>query len=486
MGCVESRLGSELQPNVFNVVNVHERGQRPRTSRLEVTDTHLILHQRGRAPIRWPLRCLRRYGFDAEQFSFESGRRCPTGPGIYYFKCRRAEALFNTLQVQIQNIADDTTSRDLSSLPSNADGRELSRTDSRASAAMDSQGYLETLPRPLTRPSNNIAVGPIASPPLSAPPGANGGVGGISAFPSITGIGGVRSPNSPSVPSSPPATSLFSSSDSRDTSNARVDDRDEPHPPSTPGTDPLSREPPTPTPIDSARTVFLNYVDRTVNFINQNDRPSSYSSSGSDRPSSLINHIDRPQSYSSQNERPASYLKADQLKSGYGLPTSFVKIDDSSRNKNHLYINVDTDIRRERDHVYANLGLDKDIPIVPPRTSLIAGSGGSGSSHSGTTTTTDTDQHNSQINYIQVDVDRGSDSSQTAPLSPIGSVASVVTEFPRGPGSRYATIDFDRTEALSTTAKAKAMWESGSRRTRHNSTYGPMPFPGRNNSTLSD
>ena len=32
------------------------------------------------------------------------GRKNPTGPGIYSFKCRRAENLFNLLQVSIFNI----------------------------------------------------------------------------------------------------------------------------------------------------------------------------------------------------------------------------------------------------------------------------------------------------------------------------------------------------------------------------------------------
>ena len=34
-------------------------------------------------------------------FSFEAGRKTPTGPGVYAFKCRRAEKLFNLLQVRV-------------------------------------------------------------------------------------------------------------------------------------------------------------------------------------------------------------------------------------------------------------------------------------------------------------------------------------------------------------------------------------------------
>lgn len=35
--------------------------------------------------------------------SFEAGRRCPTGPGIYAFRCSRAENLFNLLQSRVRN-----------------------------------------------------------------------------------------------------------------------------------------------------------------------------------------------------------------------------------------------------------------------------------------------------------------------------------------------------------------------------------------------
>lgn len=48
---------------------------------MELTQTELILHTHKRDAVRWPYLCLRRYGYDSNLFSFESGRRCQTGQG---------------------------------------------------------------------------------------------------------------------------------------------------------------------------------------------------------------------------------------------------------------------------------------------------------------------------------------------------------------------------------------------------------------------
>ena len=108
MGCTSSKNDSgDVNPRVFKVFNVDEQGQELNPGKIEITDTDLLLVQKGKDIMRWPLRCLRRYGFDQELFSFESGRRCPTGPGIFAFKCRRAEALFNLLQEYIQRAGQE-------------------------------------------------------------------------------------------------------------------------------------------------------------------------------------------------------------------------------------------------------------------------------------------------------------------------------------------------------------------------------------------
>jgi fibroblast growth factor receptor substrate 2 len=105
MGCISSKADiNDQHPNIFNVKNRDEAGTPISQGQLEITETDLIFYERGKVPKRWPLRSLRRYGFDAEIFSFEAGRRCPSGAGIFEFQCSRAEALFNLLQVFLKII----------------------------------------------------------------------------------------------------------------------------------------------------------------------------------------------------------------------------------------------------------------------------------------------------------------------------------------------------------------------------------------------
>ncbi|MBZ3888970.1 Fibroblast growth factor receptor substrate 2 [Sciurus carolinensis] len=94
-----------LQVQVFagQVINVDDDGNELGSGIMELTDTELILYTRKRDSVKWHYLCLRRYGYDSNLFSFESGRRCQTGQGIFAFKCARAEELFNMLQEIMQN-----------------------------------------------------------------------------------------------------------------------------------------------------------------------------------------------------------------------------------------------------------------------------------------------------------------------------------------------------------------------------------------------
>lgn len=572
MGCVASKPDiNDHHHNIFQVVNVDDLGHRFTAAKLEVTDGELILHQRGKTATRWPLRCLRRYGFDAELFSFESGRRCPTGPGIYAFKCRRAEALFNLLQLQIQNITEDAAGppQDMSEEARAALGDPAIRpilgeprpTLGSSVGATDLEGYLEPMPRPpsvrhnslvsaVSVTSNSVPArlqGSNSVPPRVAGgtgvgmealnvsintmgvcvgsryngggigyPGSvgyrSGGYGGgyntgernnsLSYQPSIdrghnnnsflfsplvadasdSGDGGsvvgggggggrasgggiARLPASPPAPLSPlPVTTFY-------------DERSDDTPP-TPGRDPPS------TPTDPIRGLCMNHVTRIVSYDTHAVpiRPFSFPSCHSTMLTQL-NHGRRPRTY--VNSKCTHY---DTKMTSY----------DSSRGDN-LYVNVEPERSHERSHVYVNLAQDKvEGPAVPPRPSLTlpsSGSGagvaddggccGSGSSNSGTNTT-DTDHHNSQLNYVVIELEVNSDSSAVPPQSPPGSVTSGL-ESPNRMTEGYAQIDFIKTAAISScTGTSVPALDDGFRKTRHNSTFTNPVILTRHNSSLSD
>lgn len=68
-------------PLLFQVINVDDDGNELGSGIMELTDTELILYTRKRDSVKWHYLCLRRYGYDSNLFSFESGRRCQTGQG---------------------------------------------------------------------------------------------------------------------------------------------------------------------------------------------------------------------------------------------------------------------------------------------------------------------------------------------------------------------------------------------------------------------
>ncbi|XP_030070631.1 fibroblast growth factor receptor substrate 2 [Microcaecilia unicolor] len=101
--CPDKETVPDNHRNKFKVINVDDDGNELGSGVMELTDTELILYTRKRDSVKWSYLCLRRYGYDSNLFSFESGRRCQTGQGIFAFKCSRAEELFNMLQEIMQN-----------------------------------------------------------------------------------------------------------------------------------------------------------------------------------------------------------------------------------------------------------------------------------------------------------------------------------------------------------------------------------------------
>jgi PTB domain (IRS-1 type) len=98
---------------------------------LHILGSDIVLYRKNKPPLSWPLGSLRRYGFDANFFTFESGRRCETGEGIFSFKCKRADVLFNTLQSYINGRAYNTDDPNLHDFAvPNASNRNIAQLNS--------------------------------------------------------------------------------------------------------------------------------------------------------------------------------------------------------------------------------------------------------------------------------------------------------------------------------------------------------------------
>ena len=85
----------KLPENVFSVRNIHDDNSRFPKGIIEVTAVELIYTDaKSRDRWVWPLKYLRKYGCDGDIFSFEAGRKCPGGEGLYAFSTKKAAQLF--------------------------------------------------------------------------------------------------------------------------------------------------------------------------------------------------------------------------------------------------------------------------------------------------------------------------------------------------------------------------------------------------------
>ncbi|XP_067009428.1 fibroblast growth factor receptor substrate 2 [Anabrus simplex] len=490
-------------------MNVDDHGNRLNPGRLEITDTDLVLYQRRKPPVKWPLRCLRRYGFDAELFSFESGRRCPTGPGIYAFRCQRAEQLFNLLQAHIQvrnNAGEDAISRDFP-VPSNPGPAVPSRV-----SASGESNYLDPIPvRAVIR--NNV---PTSLRSLSQNGGGSArldSVGSSSNGP-LSPLG-TASPSPPPVPLPNPVPSsnpsvYYANEELFLTSGAPMEMSENNN-------------------LKPVRQSFPVSVAGTVADIT-GEKPISRLSIGSGDGVSLPIPNDvasvRPAAFTS-----ASYVNVDLNSSPLSPPYhadsdgSYAMLElTAEQQQGHLYMNIipgrengmvatsdplptlgrmkscpggvqpsQYDWEKEEAwHCYANL---EPGEIEVPRSYLPKRHSGPSImqqvSHSQQSVLTPPPNQLRQVNYIVLDLDQSkSDSVSTSingpshqqPTSPLGSVSpsSLVPppDSPHRASEGYATIDFNKTVALSHSVNPSMDNDSeGSRKTRHNSTINDLIAP---------
>lgn len=412
-----------MQTELFQVMNVDEQGNRVNPGQLEITECDLVLYQRGKPPIKWPLRTLRRYGFDAEHFSFESGRRCQTGPGIYAFQCRRAEQLFNLLQSRIQIRTNGETV--------GTDGTE-SLPNFPISANRESN-YLEPAPLRRSNPGSRFS--------------SQNGMTRLSSIGSTSGSAGPLSPQSTTspplpldtVPLIPPlpinrplSQNLYAN---EEIIAAVTQDLEETNNNKT------VEEPLSPPPFEHS---YLNSaVLESLPIMNLNNQTS-------DNQYTLLEEVSSP-----GHDNGHLY---ENIVPGTDIVISKFAVKPSQSGTN--FVPLDPRDMEEPFHNYANCDANGSLPRKAPGMVLPT-----------------TPPGEKRLNYIVLDLEPSND----PPKSP---TSSLPPDSPRKPTSGYAAIDFKKTEALSHSVNPTFDNEC-SRKTRHNSNINEL-ISQRQSSSVSD
>lgn len=459
MGCATSKQDiNDINPHMFHVFNVDDQGNSVNAGKLEIefANMDLILHQKGKEPIRWPVRCLRRYGFEQDLFSFESGRRCPTGPGIYAFRCRRAETLFNMLQECIQMAGAESDHHSNSTHSVNG-GQTASRPSSFTDQLTpNSGGYGVILQNNFPfGPSNSqsrrehlYVNGQVASeylPPIQTMSGNNTVLRETTHDYMNTGLAASFIPNNRNGLQSADSTKIQITFDKNDNPSASL--------------------------INYA---VLDLPKSTENLteIDKNDSVRSNGHIGNGNPPK-IKYVDLDKEALMAIQSQGKDALSNGVNNLANIPRNENLVQDSRLSVTNVqqptYINIGAEAKKAEfpreakrpakivipkdQHSYANLDLMPSVGVGnrldPPGMR--------------------------RVNYIQLDLEKNDEKTNgigAVPPSPLSLLS--VPDSPSRRTESYATIDFNKTVALSNSAKPSATPDEGQRKTRHNSTINEL------------
>ena len=456
MGCFQSKAHArETNSHIFRVHNVDDLGAEISPGKIEVTESDLILYQRGKEPILWPLRCLRRYGFDEELFSFESGRRCATGSGIYAFKCRRAEELFSLVQEAIQSVGQQSHLRSQPLV--NGTGTLMPQQNSRPTSMVDphepSGIYLSVRGRVAVVPNDQHLY-------------MNGSV-----VP--------QEESGPNYINTNPNRADAQRRESIDQTAALIDFLHNP---------PVAPAPPAP----PVREETVNYADLDLPGSSENIFDQAEGTYNTDN----TQHQDRyGLEMSIQSSDGQDGLEMDEVaincdtdvfsENEASLP-NYINLNADGRIKEEAAVNIHVDksrpsrpsdlphngsakllpVRRMSvEQNYANLGIGSfNVCPEPNNPTPIQASASGGSSNGANRLSSP-----GELNYIEIDVNKTEGDNTPGVITPSSMSASYCAQDSKRTES-YAMIDINRTLAISNSSKAVSDDDQCVRKTRHNST----------------
>lgn len=493
---------------------------------LGITRFELTLYRKGKDPTTWPIKCLRRYGYDADLFTFEAGRRCMTGEGIYAFRCRQAESLFQTLQSYIQLPIDESQNQDSQTMtstngplviPRNSGSsqhpsqlnqtpgggyyimnRPTSQNISPSADTLTSEGnYLDPTPnRNVTFPNAQMSrfqtgmrINSVSSGPMSPDPHSPGSPSSITDILEVTQL-------NPLPITNPANLNLYQEFPLREHNNNSSSSK------KLIIDCPINLDCPPAEPAPSLNLSVLRREFGMRNVTNDNELPMSLSPTSTTLPAndSLDNsHImymnivmGEPQQLNkipSGSDTPKIVQTPNTTGSMFGIPR--IQNSQYSIDANRLYENLEPgDIRplqqrnRSKPDIFAKVELpsnEKSEPSTPTNhrcvyiqldleqiSSSTVSNSANNSTSSSSTITSSRPTLPTIITTSITSTNSSSNSTTTMSLLPPDSPKTGILD--------YATIDFNKTNALSnSTTPSSELDSEGSRKTRHSSvaTFGP-------------
>ena len=146
----------DIRKDVFEVRNISDDRNEVGQGTVEVTATDLIyIDALTNEKWEWPFKFLRKYGFEENIFTFEAGRRCPGGQGLYAFASERANEIHEAIIENIRERKNLVPTEKAPTSPTHSDSARFSGSvkSSTPSTSTEEDGSTSPVPHNLVKPA---------------------------------------------------------------------------------------------------------------------------------------------------------------------------------------------------------------------------------------------------------------------------------------------------------------------------------------------